>query len=122
VDRVGVAARAVLLHLEPVGVVPPVLVGDVVALLALPAGERDLGADVAGLGSHVFPRVHRGPGGPEPCRAVAGAGLEPATPRLWAVCSNHLSYPATIGAVAGTPWYVTHDADVDRSPERESNP
>src|SRR5699024_6704563 len=44
------AARAELRHLEPVGVVPTVLLGDVVALLALRARQGDLGADVGALG------------------------------------------------------------------------
>src|SRR6187402_2609258 len=46
------AARAELLQLHAVGVVAPVLLGDVVALLALGAGERDLRANVAGLAGH----------------------------------------------------------------------
>src|ERR1700709_250379 len=50
VQRVLVVARAELLHLETVGVVPTVLLGDVVPLLALCAGERDLRADVRTLG------------------------------------------------------------------------
>ena len=41
-------ARAVLLQLEPVGVVPPVLAGDVVAVLALLAGQGDLRTDIGG--------------------------------------------------------------------------
>src|SRR5206468_11127875 len=51
VRGVRVAARAVLLHLKTVRVVTPVLLGDVVPLLALHAGQRDLRADVGG--SHV---------------------------------------------------------------------
>src|SRR3954451_20679446 len=42
--------RAVLLQLEPVRVVPTVLAGDVVALLALDARQRDLRSDVGLLG------------------------------------------------------------------------
>src|SRR5438094_10462529 len=38
--------RAVLLQLEPVGVVAPVLASDVVAVLALLAGQGDLRTDV----------------------------------------------------------------------------
>src|SRR3954466_4732689 len=78
VQRVPALAGAVLLHLEPVGVVAPVLLGDVVALLALGARERDLGANVRGLAGH-------GMSFGLCCsrdRAVAGAGFEPATPRL----------------------------------------
>src|SRR4051812_28520626 len=52
VQGVTVVARAELLHLEPVGVVPTVLLGDVVPLLALRARERDLGADVPALAGH----------------------------------------------------------------------
>jgi hypothetical protein len=46
VSVVLAAARAELRQLETVGVVPTVLLGDVVALLALDASERDLGANV----------------------------------------------------------------------------
>src|SRR6476646_2463588 len=52
VHRVALLAAAVLLELEPVGVVAPVLLGDVVALLALRARQSDLGADVGALGGH----------------------------------------------------------------------
>src|SRR6478672_322080 len=45
-------SRAELLHLQAVGVVPTVLLGDVVALLALHARHGDLGADVCALASH----------------------------------------------------------------------
>src|SRR5580658_10372686 len=43
---VAAAVRAVLHQLEPVGVVAPVLAGDVVAVLAFLAGQRDLGPNV----------------------------------------------------------------------------
>src|SRR6266571_4530594 len=46
VRLVAAAVRAVLLQLEPVGVVTPVLAGDVVAVLALLAGQRDLGPNI----------------------------------------------------------------------------
>jgi len=46
------AAGAVLPEREPIGGVPTVLLGDVVALLALRASQSDLGANVAGLASH----------------------------------------------------------------------
>ena len=46
------APRAELGELEAVGVVATVLLGDVVALLALGAGERDLGANVGALAGH----------------------------------------------------------------------
>src|SRR3982751_7118275 len=52
VQRVPTAPTAVLLHLEPVGVVAAVLARDVVPLLALHARQRDLGADVGALGGH----------------------------------------------------------------------
>ena len=45
----SIASRAVLLHLKTVGIVPTVLLGDVVALLAHLAGEGDLGANVGRL-------------------------------------------------------------------------
>src|SRR4051812_30974691 len=52
VHRVATVATAELLQLEPVGVVAPVLLGDVVALLALRAGQSDLGADIGALAGH----------------------------------------------------------------------
>src|SRR3954469_18111568 len=52
VDGVATVLGAELLQLQPVGVVAPVLLGDVVPLLALGARERDLGADVAALAGH----------------------------------------------------------------------
>src|SRR5690606_16873998 len=48
VRPVRTAVRAELLQRQPVGVVPPVLVGDVVAVLALLARQRDLGTNVGG--------------------------------------------------------------------------
>jgi hypothetical protein len=42
------AVRAELLELEPVRVVAPVLLGDVVAVLALGARQRDLRSNVGG--------------------------------------------------------------------------
>lgn len=48
-----VAARAELRHLHAIRIVTAVLLGDVVALLALGAGERDLRANVAGLLGHL---------------------------------------------------------------------
>ena len=54
VRGVRVAARAVLLHLKTVRVVTPVLLGDVVPLLALHAGQRDLRADVGGSHGSAF--------------------------------------------------------------------
>src|ERR1700709_1723005 len=89
VHRVLVVVRAELLDLQAVRVVAPVLPGDVVAALALLAGQRDLRAEVGG-----------GMGGASlgvagyPVGSVAGRGLEPATQRLGAVCSARLSYPA----------------------------
>src|SRR3984957_8123297 len=41
------AERAVLAQFHPVRVVTPVLPGDVVAVLALLAGQRDLGPDIS---------------------------------------------------------------------------
>src|SRR4051794_24546790 len=48
VDRVLAVLGAVLHQLEPVGVVAPVLAGDVVAVLALLASQGDLRTDVGG--------------------------------------------------------------------------
>jgi hypothetical protein len=45
---VAAAVRAELLQLEPVRVVTPVLPGDVVAVLAFLASQRDLGPDIGG--------------------------------------------------------------------------
>src|SRR3954452_11645439 len=77
VHRVRPAAWAELLQLHAVRIVAPVLLGDVVAFLALGAGQGDLGADVAGLAGHGVPLLGR-----SYLCCVAGAGLEPATPRL----------------------------------------
>src|SRR5919107_1622338 len=52
VHGVPTVPTAVLLHLEPVGVVAAVLARNVVPLLALHAGQRDLRADVGALGGH----------------------------------------------------------------------
>src|SRR5690348_15419403 len=49
------AARAELLQLHPVRVVPAVLLGDVVAFLAVHARQGDLGADVGALAGHGVP-------------------------------------------------------------------
>src|SRR3954454_7503652 len=49
---VRAATRAELLQLHAVGIVAAVLLGDVVALLADHAGERDLGANVGALAGH----------------------------------------------------------------------
>src|SRR3954451_22350010 len=84
VRRVGAAAGAELLQLHAVGVVAPVLLGDVVALLAHGARERDLGANVGALAGHGKSfgrsccRTRSTLGRPR----VVGAGFEPATPRL----------------------------------------
>ena len=75
VGGVRVATRAELLQLEPVGIVPPVLLGDVVPLLAHGAGHGGLGAHIRGLGHRRFLRFLW-------VFLVAGAGLEPATQRL----------------------------------------
>jgi hypothetical protein len=48
VRGVRVAAGAVLLHLKTIRVVTPVLLGDVVPLLALHARQRDLRTDISG--------------------------------------------------------------------------
>ena len=57
VRRRLVAARAVLRQFETIRRVTTVLLGDVVALLALRAGQSDLGANVLRLACHgCFPR------------------------------------------------------------------
>jgi hypothetical protein len=85
VRSVLAATRAELRKLEPVRVVAAVLPRDVVALLALRAGESDLWTNIRSLGGHVpTPSASR----PSVwCTltahvAVARAGLEPATSRL----------------------------------------
>src|SRR5690606_22291506 len=55
VHRVGAATRAELLHLQAVGVVPTVLLGDVVAFLAVDARNRDLRTNVRALAGHGNP-------------------------------------------------------------------
>ena len=54
VRLVGSAVRAELLQLEAIGVVAPILLGDVVAVLAYLAGQGDLGPNV-GRGGHGMP-------------------------------------------------------------------
>jgi hypothetical protein len=49
----GLAARAELLQLKAIRVVTPVLLGDVIPLLALRTGQRDLWPDISGLGHGV---------------------------------------------------------------------
>src|SRR5664279_1942801 len=77
VRGVRAAVRAELLHLEPVRIVAPVLLRDVVAVLAVLAGQCDLWTDVGGLrhgGLYCF-------GVETSCtrrKRVAEAGLEPA--------------------------------------------
>src|SRR5437660_2189889 len=70
VDRVLAVVRAVLLQLEPVGVVAPVLAGDVVPVLALLAGQGDLRTDVGGCHGSAPSLVGPGPGGPGTHRRV----------------------------------------------------
>src|SRR5918998_3511403 len=94
VQRVLLVPRAVLHQLEPVGVVAPVLAGDVVAVLALLAGQGDLRTDVGGChGSALLAlsvRGRRGAGHGAATRGrtreesvgVAVTGFEPGTQRL----------------------------------------
>jgi hypothetical protein len=72
----GFAAWAELLQLKAIRVVTPVLLGDVVPLLALGTSQRDLWPYINGLG-HNRPQILSVLVVP-----VAGAGLEPATQRL----------------------------------------
>src|SRR4051794_23077047 len=81
VRRVVPAVGAELLHLEPVGVVAPVLLGDVVAVLALLAGQRDLGADIGGGHGGVPLPAKRRKRERRSLSDVAVAGFEPATQR-----------------------------------------
>src|SRR3712207_1839259 len=100
VDRVATVLRAELLQLEPVGVVAPVLAGDVVPALALLAGQGDLRTDVGGCHGGSPRLVGTGPRaltcGRAPARSyntptdpgvrgpsrVAVTGFEPVTQRL----------------------------------------
>ncbi len=51
-ERACLATWAELLHLETIGVVTTVLLGDVVALFALHTGHSDLRADIRALAGH----------------------------------------------------------------------
>src|SRR3712207_1757259 len=97
VQRVLLVLGAVLHQLEPVGVVAPVLPGDVVAVLALLAGQGDLRADVGGchgvllaLSGRTARAVHVPAGIADTTtdpregvrRDVAVTGFEPVTQRL----------------------------------------
>ena len=82
---VPAAVRAELLQVEAVGVVAPVLLGDVVPVLADLAGHGDLGPDIGGL-RHAEHLLRLGGGPPCPgqaggCVPVAEAGFEPACRR-----------------------------------------
>jgi hypothetical protein len=72
----GLAAWAELLQLKAIRIITPVLLGDVIPLLALRAGQRDLWPYIDGP-SHNRPQILSVLVTP-----VAGAGLEPATQRL----------------------------------------
>ena len=73
----SLATGAELFQLKAIRVVAPVLLGDVVPLLALGAGQRDLRPYIDGLGHNVSSKSSSVSMVP-----VAGAGLEPATQRL----------------------------------------
>src|SRR5215469_4388387 len=88
VRPMAAAVRAVLLQLDPVGVVTPVLARDVVAVLALLAGQRDLGPNVCRSHDGVpfsrkdsSGRLADKDSGPRKQRAVAEA--EPETAKLY---------------------------------------
>ncbi len=72
----GLAAWAKLLQLKAIRVITPVLLSDVVPLLALCTSQRNLWPYIDGLG-HGRPQILSVLVVP-----VAGAGLEPATQRL----------------------------------------
>src|SRR5262249_47424665 len=83
---VAAAVRAVLHQLEPVRVVPPVLAGDVVAVLALLAGQGDLGPHIGGSHEGVpfcfdGPRSGSNPGVPG-SRLPGGPGGRPPGPAV----------------------------------------
>src|SRR6266540_6550712 len=80
---VVVAAGAVLLQLKTIRVVTPVLLGDVVALLADGARSEERRADVGCLGHCCLflSGLRRFAQSRSTGRWVAGAGVEPATPR-----------------------------------------
>src|SRR3954470_21342240 len=78
VRPVAAAPRAELLQFQPVGIVPAVLLGDVVPLFALDARHGDLGADIGGLAGHGGASFTVDAGR----YRVAEAGLEPTTQRL----------------------------------------
>src|SRR5919206_2801750 len=82
VQRVLLVLGAVLHQLEPVGVVPPVLAGDVVTVLALLARQGDLRTDVGGC--HGALLALSGPADGPACRRGAagggGSGRGPAPP------------------------------------------
>ena len=75
------AVRAELLQFETIGVVPTILLGDVIAVLALNTGQGDLGPDIGGLRGHWSAFQVRSVGLSIDA-LVAMAGLEPATQRL----------------------------------------
>ena len=79
-----VAARAILRQFETIRRVTTVLLGDVVALLALRAGQSDLGAKRPEnlLATVVSLALFRRSSDLSNKELVAGAGLEPATSRL----------------------------------------
>jgi hypothetical protein len=93
VRAVAAAVRTVLLELEAVRVVTPVLLRDVVAVLALLASQRDLRPDIGGSHGGVpfykrswsanqGYRMDKAERGSANTPTVAEAGLEPATQRL----------------------------------------
>jgi hypothetical protein len=75
---VALAVGAELLQLQPIGVVASVLLGDVVAVLALDARQRDLRANIRGFAGHGSASFTIDTGR----YRVAEAGLEPTTQRL----------------------------------------
>ena len=67
------APRAVLLELETIRRGATVLAGDVIPLLALDTGERDLGADIRRLRSHFHLLQFAGAVAPVVVRSGGGA-------------------------------------------------
>src|SRR3978361_2110261 len=92
VQRVLAVVRAVLLPLEPVGVVAPVLAGDVVAVLALLAGQGDLRTDVGCCHGSAPRLVGTGQAAGVPANAGGGAVVR------WCDMRTDPGWPGSVGS------------------------